>query len=858
MTTAAARTAATAATDVLQGLSESEVQARRAAGQGNTVPPSPGRSYRQIFVENVFTFPNITLFVLGLLLVVVGRPTDALLSTGIITLNVLVSMVQEIRAKRTLDRVALLNRPRPRVIRDGEERELPPEQLVLGDVLAVGPGDQIVLDGQMIGEGHMEVDESQLTGESDLVPKQPGDPVYSGSYCMVGSARYTAGRVGANSLATQITAGARAFRRVLTPLQRGIYMVIRLVVLIVAYLQFLLLLRAMLSGTDLASGVQNATVVAGLVPNGLFLSISVAYALGALRILRQGVLVQQSNAIESLSNVDTLCLDKTGTLTANRLQVEGLYPLSSECSAQELGRVLGAMAASATVQNKTGEAIIRAYPARPHRLVGEVRFSSARKWSAVALDDPEAEKDEPRLSGVYALGAAEMLRPFLMGGLGATAWDSIAAQILALTERGLRVLLLARAPLAPLADEGDQSRLPANSIPLGLVSLSDELRPEAREALANLMSAGVRPKIISGDDPDTVAALARQLGLGTDAGLVSGPLLQPMDDAAFAMAASANLVFGRITPQQKERLVRALRAGGSYVAMIGDGVNDVLSLKAADVGVAMQSGSGVARSVADLVLINDSFASLVPAVVEGQRIVNGMVHILQLFLTRIATMGLVILSALVLGEFPIALRQASLVTLLSVGIPSVFLALWARPERTPKGSVGGRVAQFVVPPVVITSAIALLLFYGTLLLNGWESGALQQPVTSDELQPLYESVLPLARTAMTTFLVMCGLLLVVFSEPPSKWWEGAERLSPDRRPTLLAAGLALAFVAITLSPPLAWLFGLAELGLVEISLIAIAVAVWLVLVRATWRGRWLARFLGVDGEASAGHRSAAQ
>ena len=362
--------AAPAGSDV-DGLSEEEARARRARGLGNGAPPPTGRSYRQIIDENVLTFINVSLFLLGLALVLLGRPTDALVSTGVVALNVLVSVVQEVRAKRTLDHITLLTRPQATVVRDGRERAISPADLVVGDVLVVGPGDQIVVDGRVVGDGRMDVDESQLTGESDLVPKVAGALVYSGSFCVTGRARYAAERVGAQSLATQITAGARAFRRVLTPLQREVYRVIRAVLLIVAYIELLLLARALVTGADLPHSVQNATIIAGLVPNGLFLSIAVAYALAAVRIVRHGVLVQQSNAIESLSEVDTLCLDKTGTLTANRLHVEGVRPFG--LTEAEVGHVLGVMAASARSGNKTSAAIwaswprVRAVETRPAR-----------------------------------------------------------------------------------------------------------------------------------------------------------------------------------------------------------------------------------------------------------------------------------------------------------------------------------------------------------------------------------------------------------------------------------------------------------------------------------------------------------
>ncbi len=844
------------------GLTECEALARRAAGQGNGAPPATGRSYRQIIGENVFTFINVSLsllglalVLLGLALVLLGRPTDALISTGVIALNVLVSVVQEVRAKRTLDHITLLTRPQATVVRDGRERAVSPADLVVGDILVVGPGDQIVVDGRVVGDGRMAVDESQLTGESDLVPKVAGALVYSGSFCVTGRARYAAERVGAQSVASQITAGARAFRRVLTPLQREVYLVIRAVLVIVAYIELLLLTRALITGTDPAHSVQNATIIASLVPNGLFLSIAVAYALAAVRIARHGVLVQQSNAIESLSEVDTLCLDKTGTLTANRLHVEGVHPFG--LTEAEVGHVLGVLAASGRSGNKTSAAIAAAYPAPPRRAVAEIPFSSARKWSAVVFDDSGAagdgdDVDQPPVRGIYALGAPEMLRPSLATTGAGASWDEIAAQARTLTNRGLRVLLVAHAPTTTLEDHGDATRLPEGMTPLGLVSLSDELRPEAHAALAAFSAAGVRPVIISGDDPETVAALARQAGLGADGGdlgLVSGLDLATMDEAAFAAAAAAGTVFGRITPQQKERLVRVFRARGAYVAMIGDGVNDVLSLKAANLGIAMQSGSQATRGVADLVLLDDSFAALVPAVAEGQRIVNGMRHILSLFLTRIASVGLVILSALVVGEFPLALRQSSLVTLLSVGVPSVFLVLWARPGPPSTGPVGGRLARVVLPPVVLTGALSLLVFYGALLSHLARAGAPLRPIVQAQAQltRVSASDQATAQTALVSFLVLSGLLLVVFVEPPTAWWTGAAALSGDWRPTALAAGLAAAFVAVSVAPPLRALFALSPLGLREIGLVVVALAVWTILVRWAWRGRLLERFLGLTG-----------
>ncbi len=670
-----------AAVPLPQGLSPDEVQARRAAGQGHTAPPASERTYAQIVRQNVVTFINTILFLLGLALVLIGRPLDALVSVGVIGFNIAISVVQEIRAKRTLDRVALLTRPMATVIRAGLTHIVAPQELVIGDVVAVTPGDQIVLDGYVL-DGALTVDESQLSGESDLIPKRAGTPVYSGSFCVAGSGYYVVEKVGLASLATRITAGARHFRRVLTPLQRQIHLVIKIMLLIVLYLQLLVSANAVLHLVPLAEAIGQATILASLVPNGLFLSIAVAYALGAVRVTRFGAVVQQANAIESLSNVDVLCLDKTGTLTANRLRVSELLPLS--LSAQELQLALGAMAVSASTPTKTSEAIAAAFPSTSVPLAAEVPFSSTAT------------------------------------------------------------------------------------------------------------------------------------------------------------------VFGRITPQQKEQLVDALRAQRHYVAMIGDGVNDVLALKKADLAIALQGGTQAARGVADIVLVNDSFAALAPAVAEGQRILNGMQRILMLFLARISTVALVILSALVIGHFPLALRNGAVVTLLTVGIPSVLLALWAEPGARPRDQLARDLMHVVVPDALLSSLLGPAVFYGTLVLHVWLLGLLQSPHIALVQRDLAAGV-PLAQTALATFLVCCGLLLVILVAPPSSWWVGGTALSGDRRPALLALLLMLAFVGIVAVPPLRRLFSLIPLDPSVYLLIAGLLCVWLLLIRLIWRRRLLERFLGLTG-----------
>src|SRR5918911_1091451 len=373
-------------TDHISGLSENEVATRKARGEVNAPPPAPGRTYRQIFIENVFSFINNVFYTLCLLLVLLGRPFDAILPMAVVAANVAVSVFQEVRAKRKLDKIALLTRPTAKVIREGREQTIDPGEIVRGDLLVVGSGDQ------MVGDGTMEVDESQLTGESDLVRKRAGDQVFSGSFCVTGSATFEAQQIGAASFANRVTAGARAERHVVTPLQREINGMIRLMLLVAAFLMVVLTVSAVAAREPFVELVQKLVVVIGLVPQGLLLAIVVAYALGAVRVAGQGALVQQTNAIESLSNVDTFCLDKTGTLTTNRLQVYDVHPFG--ISRDDLQRRLGDFVASATTSNKTSEAIAQELPGQKQPAIDEVPFSSARKWSALVFDGQDEGSHE--------------------------------------------------------------------------------------------------------------------------------------------------------------------------------------------------------------------------------------------------------------------------------------------------------------------------------------------------------------------------------------------------------------------------------------------------------------------------------
>jgi len=796
----------------IRGLSESEATARRQSGQANIVPLHVGRSYLEIVRKNAFTFINTVLFLIGFVLVLMDHVGDAVVTAGLVLLNVAVGVTQEIRAKRKLDRIALLTRPKATVIRDGEEREVDPSEIVLGDVLVARPGDQFVVDGRIAGGGRVEVDESPLTGESERVRKAIGDPVYSGSFCVSGMAIYEAEKVGGDCLVNQLAAGVTAFRQIRTPLQREIDLIVRVLVLVVAQLGILLAISHAARGIPVVESVRAAAVVVALVPQGLFFMTTVSYAMGIVRVAGQGALIQETNGVESISNVNLLCMDKTGTLTTNRLQLHDLFPVAGERGIDEpsLRRILGDFGASITSPNRTTLAISEALEGRGREVREEVPFSSERKWSALAFGDPE-------LPGAYVMGAPEVLGEHL-------ASDAAAGPLLERwTQEGLRVLLFAHWPGgAPLLDASGDAQLPLPLTPLGLVCLSDELRPEARETVGHFADLGIELKILSGDSPQTVAALSRQVGVGQSAKVASGLDLDDMDDAQVRELVEQASIFGRVAPQQKERLVRLLRRSGHYVAMIGDGVNDVLSLKQAQVGVAMESGSQATRSVADIILLGDSFRALPVAFREGQRILRGMGDVVRLLLTRTFYVLFLVVATQIVGvAFPVTPKHNSLIALLTVGIPIFAIAAWARPGPSPRSIIRSAI-RFVMPAAFFVSVLTLTVYL-------WYLAA-----TGD---------VELARSALTTAAVLCGLLLIPFVEPPTRWWVGGDDLSGDRRPTALAVGMLAVYAGVLAVPSLRGFFELRLLPTLDYAFIVLGVLGWALALRVIWRGRVFERLL---------------
>lgn len=835
------------------GLTAVEAEARLRRGEANTAVQGGSRGYGEILRTNVFSFFNLILFVIGAALLALERYSDALVSVGLGLINAVISAAQEIRAKRKLDRLQLLDRVPVVAVRDGREAEIAPDRVVRGDVLRIRPGDQIVVDGPLLDGGRLEADESLLTGESEPVVKRPGDELRSGSLCVSGDGHQQARDVGAHSYAGRLTAEARRSTTDKTPLQRRIEFIVRLVMALTALMSGAILAQAAIEGFSVLRVVQITAVLSGLVPYGLFFLIALAYTAGAVRIARHGALVQQVNAVESVSNVDVVCTDKTGTLTTGQLALAEIVPLGAH-EYGEAAAALGSLAHNAATPNLTALALVAALPGDAWEVRDEVPFSSSTRWSGLVTGED-----------AWVLGAPDALAPRLRGPLDP-------AEVTRRTGQGLRVLLLARAAGRGLRDAAGRPELPTLT-PVALVALADELRDEVTETVRRLHDDGVELKVLSGDDPRTVAAIAGRAGI--DAGEpVAGAALDGRDDAELDAIVARTAVFGRVAPEHKERIVRSLRRQGRYVAMIGDGVNDARALKQAHIGVAMRSGSAVTRDVADIVLVEDSFAALPPAQREGRRIINGIGISLYVFLARVVSQGLVILTVTMLGlGFPYSPTQVGL-TMFTVGVPTVFLTFWAR-DTPPDPDMLRNLVRFVVPASLVTATFGTAVYTALyeMIVKGFNSGRR----TPHEIIAEFEtytgltygidadfttaSATILAQTGLSTFFCFASFMLILFLAPRSRFFAAWTAPTGDSRPAYLVLALCAVFSAVLGVPALWQYFGLIGPSRPVFLVVLPALLLWYVTLTLVLRGELFDRLLGLTEpagvSAAAAPRSAA-
>src|SRR5215472_11596108 len=724
--------AAPAAVTPLAGLSSAQVAERRSRGLTNAGGEHASRSVAHILRANILTRFNLILGVLLAVILVVGQPQDALFGIVLVT-NALIGIGQELRAKRTLDRLAVLSAPRVRVIRDGAPREIAVDELVADDLVDLRAGDQLVADGVLRASAGLQADESLLTGESEPVDKRAGDRLLSGSFVAAGSGDYQAIGVGAEAYARKLAAQARRFTVVRSELVAGINQILRYVTWAIPPVAAVLVVSQLHTHQTVREGA-TSTVAAlvGMVPQGLVLLTSIAFGAAAVTLAGRRVLVQQLSAVEGLARVDVVCLDKTGTLTDGTVVFDGLVRLDDQAPTEA---ALGALADD-QARNATLAAIGQAFPP-PQGWVRQdaVPFSSARKWSAASFAE----------HGTWVLGAPEIVLASSQDGLLPRAADLAAS--------GQRVLALARTT-GPL----DGQALPRGLRPVAFIVLAERLRSDAPQTIAYFTAQGVALKVISGDSPRTVSAVAARAGMPRAGDPVDARDL-PEDPGALGTLLEEHSVFGRVTPHQKESMVQALQARGHTVAMTGDGVNDVLALKLADIGVAMGTGAPATKAVAELVLLDDRFATLPGVVAEGRRVTANIERVANLFITKTVWATLLAVAAgAALMPYPFLPRHLTIIDTLAIGVPAFFLALAPNRRRYLPGFVR-RVLQFTVPAGLIIAA-ATFSAYALARARG----------------------LPLAeqRTAATVVTLILSLCVLALLAIPLTW----------RRIALLAAALA--------------------------------------------------------------------
>ncbi|MEV0689679.1 HAD-IC family P-type ATPase [Streptomyces sp. NPDC050388] len=766
-------------TSPVTGLTAAEVAERVARGQVNDVPVRSSRSMIEIVRANVFTRFNAIIGVLWVIMLAVAPIQDSLFGFVILA-NTGIGIVQEWRAKKTLDSLALIGEVRPTVRRDGTATEIGTSELVLDDLIEIGPGDKVVVDGVCAEADALEIDESLLTGEADPVVKQPGDRLMSGSFVVAGGGAFQATRVGREAYAAQLAEEASRFTLVHSELRSGISTILKYVTwMMIPTAAGLIISQLVVNHNELGNSI--ARTVGGIVPmvpEGLVLLTSVTFAIGVVRLGRKQCLVQELPAIEGLARVDTVCLDKTGTLTEGGMDVTGLRLLDGGDETY-VRKVLGALGASDPRPNASLRAIVDAYPdAGDWRCTDALPFSSARKYSGATFDEGDEGTGQPPVT--WLLGAPDVLLD---------ADDPALARTTRLNEQGLRVLLLARAERDVDVDDPDAAK---GVRPAALVVLEQRLRPDAADTLRYFSEQNVRAKVISGDNAVSVGAVAAKLGLS---GTTVDARRLPAGRDEMAEALDRGTVFGRVAPQQKRDMVGALQSRGHTVAMTGDGVNDVLALKDADIGVAMGSGSEATRAVAQIVLLNNSFATLPSVVAEGRRVIGNITRVATLFLVK--TVYSVLLAVLVVCwqvEYPFLPRHLTLLSTLTIGVPAFFLALAPNKERARPNFVR-RVMRYAVPGGVLA---ALATFATYLLARHHYSG---------------EGALEAETSAATLTLFLISLWVLAIIARPYTWW----RIG-------LVATMAAGFLLVLVVPRLQEFFALRLVGM-TMPWIAVGIAV---------------------------------
>jgi len=885
----------------IQGLTEADAQALRTEGQDNAIHFEPARSTRDFWRENVFTIFNLSLVGIVIAQLLLGQPLGALISLGVIALNIGLKLRRELRIQKKLEEFGQAARAKATVIREGKTQSIDPGEIVLGDMLVAGPGDQLFVDGEIVGEGWVVVDEALLTGKSARITKRASDQLYAGSFCVSGRAVYKAQKVGEERLIVTRIGDSPVRKMAPTPLERTVENVLKvLLVVVVAFMIFLARVYFRLDAVivvDEQAFADAASIIFNIAPGSLYFMIIFTYLAGTTDLAKLGALVRQARSVESLAQVSVICFAQAGILTGTHVEVETIKsPAGREQLAKSRVRqIVGDYATNTSVSNLATRVMTDTFEGTRRAVHEEAPFLSVYGWSAIAFDDAD-------LRGVYVLGEPQVLETYLAVDDGLAeeqaevesepaVWhraiaplgrffrrseseaeevnaeqapepetepeteESLSPDTAPLIEDALptpglfhrlnkpvkRLLRPGEGPLDEQEAPGDESRpnhfqrltgrvgrllrrekaapeqaspdkaaaeetalifayspelaplhsaeglpqLPEGLIPLCKLRYTEQVRPVAIDTIRTFSVTGVDIKVFTARSPDRTIAILRQAGLGTDSetplGVLTGPELAEMDAQQLAQAAAEHTVFGQVTPEQAGSVVEALREQGESVAVVGDRVSDLPAMREASLTIARQSSSQAALSAADIILLKDSPRVLQTVVHKGQRIANGLLDVLKLNLTQVFYLALLIAGIrVVAGGFPIQPKQATVINVLTLTVPSAALSLWAAAGVLPSANLGRLLARFVAPAAITMGAAAMVVYRIFLDRTG---------------EVAY------AQIALTYTLVLSGLALVIFVRPPWRSLLGGDAQEGDWRPTALAMVLLAVFLVVIQIPP---------------------------------------------------------
>jgi cation-transporting ATPase E len=861
----------------LEGLTEEEAAARQLEGQDNAIRFKPPYSPRQIWRGNTLTIFNLSMVGLAVVQVLLGKPFDAVLTTGVMLLGIGLNTGQQLWARGRLQELEQSTRPQATVVRGGVVRSVDPGEVVQGDVLVVGPGDQILADGQVLSTGQLIVDESMLTGDPRQHTRQAGEPVYAGSFCLAGHGAYEAQKVGNERLIAALTGEFQAVEEELTPLERTMDRLLRVLLVIVVVLALLLLadyFDLLFPGIHLDAFASAASVIFSIAPSSLFLMILVNYAMGTADLARIGALVHRTRSVESMAQSTVVCFAQAGILTGVGVQMEPIEPPGDwpPLAESRIRQIVGDYVRNMSFKAPAVAAMAAAFPGSRRVVREQAPFLSLYGWSSIAFDDAD-------LHGVYVLGDPELLEAHLVAddaeseevqedepsslalrerldrlhrsftrtlaaatasnsqsnqdpdASGSSPLQGLATRITQALGRqedktlgeetsvppaeGKSYLLAYHPELASLHAADGTPCLPERVVPLCRLRYAEQVHPEVTETARAFFQAGVTPKVFSPEEPQRIAAMLKQAGLSgeDDASLrsISGPELAVLGRKRFTQAAIDHTILGQVTPEQAGQVVEALREQGEVVTVVGDGINDLAAMRQAHLSVTRKSSSPAALSVADIILLEDSTQSLLRVLDKGQRIANGLLDILKLYLNQIAYLTLLVL--VIWGAdlgFPYQSKQASLITIVSVILPSLALSLWPPAGVVARTHLGRLLARFVAPAAVTMGAVAVVVYIIFLEISG---------------EVAY------AQLTITYTLVISGLVLVVLLRPPVRGLTlmgmGGDERSGDWRPTVMVMVLLILVFAMASIPLADNLFGLKPLQQpTDYLVVGLAVLAW--------------------------------